>query len=62
VAALDEADAVLGEFPEWVDHRVHGVHGGGAGRRRSRGPLAFCLESGWRRRRSRGGGVWLCAS
>jgi len=28
VAALDEADAVLGELPERVDHRVHGVHGG----------------------------------
>jgi hypothetical protein len=27
VAALDKADAVLGEVTERVDHRVHGVHG-----------------------------------
>jgi hypothetical protein len=30
VAALDEADAVLGELAEGVDHGVDGVHGGRA--------------------------------
>jgi hypothetical protein len=55
VAALDEADAVLGELPERVDHRVNGVHGGGAGReRRSRVGAPFgCLETTTR--------WWLCA-
>jgi hypothetical protein len=70
VAALDEADAVLGELPERVDYRVNCVHGG-AGRERSRGVLFACLD--WRRRRrrcggfaralpSRGGGLyaWMC--
>jgi hypothetical protein len=72
VAALDEADAVLGELPERVDHRVNGVHGGGAGReRRSR---VGRPSVAWRRRRgggfaralpSRRGGVphlWLDVS
>jgi hypothetical protein len=58
VAALDEADAVLGELPERVDHRVNGVHSGGAGRGRGREISRGGRSSlAWRRRR-RG---WICA-
>jgi hypothetical protein len=38
VAALDEADAVLGEVAEGIHHRVDRVHGG---RARSRGRAAW---------------------
>jgi hypothetical protein len=48
VAALDEADAVLGELTERVDNGVHGVHGFGR-RARSRGLVAADCCAGFAR-------------
>jgi hypothetical protein len=50
VAALDEADAVLGELTERIDDGVYGVHGWllGEGRRDLAGAEAAEMEVGLR--------------
>jgi hypothetical protein len=58
VAALDEADAILGELAERVDHRVNSVHSGAGRERRSRGGGE--RRSSLALRRRRGGGFCAC--